>query len=195
MRRPRSSADLEAAIGSAVEETDRSTLLANDLLFLARGDRDALALHRQSVDVDELVRRVCHRFGPRAAEAGRRIEIASARCVLAVDAMRVEQAVTNLLDNALTHGAGEVSVSVTDDAAALLLTVADDGPGFARDVLPHAFERFVRSPAAGRAGAGLGLSVVAAVSEAHGGQATARNRPTTGAAVTIFLPRAVEPGS
>ena len=80
--------------------------------------------------------------------------------------------------------------------ADLDIEVRDDGPGFPAGFLPHAFERFAR-PDSGRSrgdgGAGLGLAIVRAVAAAHGGVATAANRPGGGAVVRLHLPGAVEP--
>ena len=79
----------------------------------------------------------------------------------------------------------------------LAIEVSDSGPGFPPQFLPHAFERFAR-PDSGRArsdgGAGLGLAIVSAIAHAHGGRATARNRPDGGAVAALELPGTVDPG-
>ena len=88
----------------------------------------------------------------------------------------------------------DVTLSARQSGTALLVEVADSGPGFPDDFLPHAFSRF-RRPDTDRArssgGAGLGLAIVAAIAQAHGGEATARNQPGGGAVVTIELPGAI----
>jgi signal transduction histidine kinase len=105
----------------------------------------------------------------------------------------VRQALSNILDNALRHtpGGGTVRIQVGREENAALLEVADTGPGFRGDLLPVALEPFVRDDAArGRVegGAGLGLAIVRAVAEAHGGSVSIRNEPGGGAAVLLRLP-------
>ena len=106
------------------------------------------------------------------------------------------QAVDNLLANAARFApAGSVIVvTAREDGPDLRVEVSDDGPGFPDAFLPHAFERF-RRPDGGRSrddgGAGLGLAIVQAICAAHGGQATARNKPGGGAVVSLRFPGAI----
>ena len=104
--------------------------------------------------------------------------------------LRVEQALTNLVDNALRHGAGRgAAVEARSNGADSELHVTDEGPGIPDEFIDHAFERFSRADGArGRGGTGLGLAVVEAIARAHGGAAHARNRPGGGADVWIELP-------
>ena len=114
-----------------------------------------------------------------------------------VDADRIRQAVDNMVDNALHFAPIGTQVVISaqraDDEGAVTIEVADAGPGFPPDFLPHAFERF-RRPDSARArsdgGSGLGLAIVSAVARAHGGQAMAHNRDNGGAIVSITLPGA-----
>jgi signal transduction histidine kinase len=102
----------------------------------------------------------------------------------------VDQALTNLLENAMRHGGGDILLSAELLDGALELHVRDSGPGFPETFLPSAFERFTRGDQArSRGGAGLGLPIVAAIASAHGGSAGARNLPAGGADVWIALPR------
>jgi len=110
-----------------------------------------------------------------------------------VDADRLRQAVDNLLDNALRVAPPETAVTVRALAEGdeVTVEVLDGGPGFPDAFLPHAFDRFrradpARTPETG--GAGLGLSIVRAITEAHDGRVHAANRPVGGAAVGMFLP-------
>ena len=92
------------------------------------------------------------------------------------DRLRLEQALGNLVDNALRYGGGVNRGSPRDGSE---LHVTDDGPGFPPEFLERAFERFSRADAArGRGGAGLGLAIVRTIAEAHGGSAHAANGPT-----------------
>jgi two-component system OmpR family sensor kinase len=115
------------------------------------------------------------------------------------DPLRVEQALSNLVDNALRHGAGTVTLFANRHNGIVDLHVADDGPGFPDAFLTVAFERFSR-PDLGRTveGTGLGLSIVRSIARAHGGEAHAANLLSGGADAWISLPqkalRAPTPG-
>lgn len=98
------------------------------------------------------------------------------------DEHRLQQVVSNLLANARLHTPGGTKVTVTleSDGGATTLTVQDDGPGIPGDIQPGVFERFTRADRRTKAetgGAGLGLSIVAAVVEAHGGDVAMESRP------------------
>ena len=110
-----------------------------------------------------------------------------------VDVVRLRQALSNLIDNALRHTppGGRVSVADSVQDGMLSITVADSGTGFAADFLGRAFESFSRAAAArGRAdgGTGLGLSIVRVIVHAHGGSVEARNIPEGGAIVEMRIP-------
>jgi heavy metal sensor kinase len=188
LRRPRTKAELEDAVRSAAGEADRLARLAEDLLVLARSDQATLELHRDSVQVREIMERIAERFAGHAD--GRRIEVnAPADLRLHADAARIEQALGNLVDNAVRHGDGLIRMTGARSNGFVELHVADGGRGFAPDFVAHAFERFTRADTARTAGgAGLGLAIVAVIAEAHGGQAHAVNREGAGADVWLSLP-------
>ena len=191
MRDARDVAEFRRAVGSATEEVDRLVQLAEDLLVAARMDQGRLPVRLVEVRPAELLDRVRRRFEPRAREHG--VELAAAHApddVLIADEPRLEQALGNLVDNALRHGAGRVELSAQVGDDVIELHVRDAGPGFPEPFLPTAFDRFTRADSArGRGGAGLGLSIVAAIAEAHGGRAVAHNRPEGGADVWLELSR------
>ena len=191
-RRPRSREELDAALRSAREEVERLVRLAEDLLVLARSDDGRLPLALDRHVVGEVLDAVAGRYDSRAAGAGRAIDVASGPDrVLTGDRLRLEQALGNLVDNALRHGAGTIRLEAVEIGPLLELRVADDGPGFPQEFLPHAFERFSRGDVAREgAGAGLGLSIVEAIARAHGGSAAALNAPSGGALVVLRLPGA-----
>lgn len=177
-RRPgRSAEELRAAVDSAAEETDRLVQLSEDLLVIARLDQGRLPVRPERVVVSRLLADVAQRFTLRAAEAGRALRIdAPTEHVVEADPLRLEQALGNLIENALRHGAGDISLTSVRAGSMIELHVGDAGTGFPADFLPVAFERFTRSDAArGRGGAGLGLAIVDAIARAHGGQAGVRN--------------------
>ena len=108
--------------------------------------------------------------------------------------MRLEQALGNLVENALRHGDGEVTLSAASGNGIVDLHVRDAGSGFPPDFIAQAFTRFAR-PDQGRSGSGsgLGLSIVRTIAEAHGGSAQAANLPGGGADVWLSLPSAGPP--
>lgn len=174
--------------------------LVEDLRTLSLADAGRLALRREAVDAGRLVEDAREAFAPLAEAKGVSVVLASAAvedhpAAIHGDADRLRQALTNLLDNALraTPAGGTIRVTVTSDAESVSVGVHDQGPGFAEGDLPEVFERF-RQGEAGRRDlrghAGLGLAIVRALVELHGGSVTARNRAGGGAEVTVRLPRA-----
>jgi signal transduction histidine kinase len=185
LRRPRSAEELEDAIRSAAAETERLAELAEDLLVLARSDQAALALRREALSASELARAVAERHSSVQVESG-----AADGAQVAGDRTRLEQALGNLVENALEHGAEPVRLAVEERNGRVDLHVLDHGPGFPPEFLPKAFERFTRANEARTGGgAGLGLAIVAAIARAHGGAAHAANRPGGGADVWLSLPK------
>ena len=176
-RGDRTNAELHAAIDSAAEEVDRLTRLAEDLLVLARADGGRLPIRMSEQTLEPLLREVADSFAPRARAQARVIGVdADPALTATVDRERVRQAIGNLVDNSLTHGAGDVQLSARRVDAGVELHVEDSGPGFPDAFLDHAFERFTRGDAArSRGGTGLGLAIVDAIARGHGGSAHARN--------------------
>ena len=186
LRRPRSQAELEEALRSAAAETDRLARLAEDLLVLARSDRGELPLRREPLPVPELLARVAGRYGA----AGRAVEVDAPEGLLVdADASRLEQALGNIVDNALRHGAGTVRLTAAARDGFVDLHVTDEGEEFPAEFLPRAFERFTRADAARTGGgAGLGLAIAAMIARAHGGSAHAANRDGAGTDVWLSIP-------
>jgi two-component system OmpR family sensor kinase len=187
----RSREELEAALRSVRQESERLTRLSQDLLVLARSDRGRLPVHRADVDVSELLERVASEFEERAGIQGVRLRSESSGVRAGVDRDRIRQAMENLIDNALRHTGrgGEIVLRAGRDRDALTLEVVDSGTGFPPGLLDRVFEPFARVDGRGNdEGAGLGLAIVKAVAEAHGGTAFAENAEAGGAAVRIELP-------
>lgn len=191
LRRARSPAELESALGSASEETDRLVALAEDLLVIARSDQGRLNVGLEPLDAGELVESVRRRFARRARERGVELAVeAPGGLTVDADRLRLEQALGNLADNALGHGARHVTLRAVEAGDVVELHVLDDGDGFPPAFIDSAFERFTRADGArGRGNAGLGLAIVAAVADAHDGRAGAANRPGGGADVWLSVPR------
>ena len=123
-------------------------------------------------------------------EAGRPLMIEPANgLTVEGDRLRLEQALTNLVENAIEHGGGQITIWVRENDGDLAIHVEDHGPGFAPDFVGRAFERFSRGdPSRGGDGTGLGLAIVEAIARAHRGTAHAANRDGRGADVWIELP-------
>jgi len=191
--------ELAAAVRNSSAEAERLARLTDDLLLLARSDEDRLSLRLQRTDVGSLLARSAGLAGSRLAAAGLscRVDVPPGTCA-DVDPDRIRQAVDNLIGNALRFAPrGSVIVlAARAVGGGLDIEVSDDGPGFPAGFLPHAFERFAR-PDSGRSrgdgGAGLGLAIVRVIAAAHGGVATAGNKPGGGAVVRLRLPSAVGP--
>jgi two-component system OmpR family sensor kinase len=181
--------ELEDALRSAAEETERLSRLAEDLLVIARSDQGRLPVRLEDLEAGELLVRVAGRFQTRARVEGRPLEPDPAPGVMVrADPARLEQALANLVDNALSYGDGTVALSARADNGTVELHVRDEGPGFPEAFLPRAFERFTRADEArARGGTGLGLAIAAAIAVAHGGSAHAENLDP-GADVWIALP-------
>ena len=189
LRRPRSREELEEALRSAAAESDRLARLAEDLLVLARSDQGRLPLRRAPHSAGAILANVAERFRAEAENEGRSIEVDSPNGLEVVgDALRLEQALGNLVDNALRHGSGAVLLRAVDSDGRVELHVTDEGGGFTPEVFAHAFERFSRTDEArSGGGAGLGLAIVRVIAGAHGGSAHAANRESGGADVWVSL--------
>jgi signal transduction histidine kinase len=180
---------VRAALVAAVEECDHLAQLAEDLLVLARASEDALPVRPEPLPAREELERARERFADRAAHGSRAIEVrADDGTILHADPQRLRQALGNLIDNALRHGAGDVILAARAVDGGAEIEVRDGGPGFPPELGTRVFERFTRGgDARAERGAGLGLAIVQAIAEAHGGSAEAV--PGPGAAVRIQLPQ------
>lgn len=197
LRRERQPEEYRRVLESTLEEVVRLSRVTEDLLVLARSDSGALRPRPESTAVAEVAGRVLERLDGQARAKGIRVSLhVDGDTVALVDAGLVGQAVWNLADNAIkyTPPSGHVDVHVRREGADVALVVEDTGPGFKEP--DQAFRRFFREDVArthGTAadGTGLGLPIVQAVAEAHGGRASVENRAGGGARVTVRLP--VEP--
>lgn len=189
-RRRRDRRTLEQVLDSALSETERLCRLADDLLLLARVEQGALELQIEPVLVSELLEGVAQRFAAAAALHGRTVRVVETRfpLVLRADRLRLEQAVGNLVDNALRHGAGAVTLSVGIEGASTAILVGDEGGGLPDGIAASAFRPFKRGPGVGAGtGSGLGLAIASEIARAHGGVITARRHPA-GSAMVVVIP-------
>jgi two-component system, OmpR family, sensor histidine kinase MtrB len=174
----------QQALDVVVTQVRRFDQMVMDLLELSRIDAGSTELHREGVSIDELVTRIAHRygFGDVPVEIGRKVP-----ATVAIDKLRFERILANLLDNANQHGGGPTRVTVEPRGRhGLVLAVEDNGPGVARGERSRIFERFARGSAARhKVGTGLGLSLVAEHAHAHGGEAWVEDRPGGGARFVV----------
>jgi signal transduction histidine kinase len=191
LRRPRSREELESALRSAAEETQRLSRLADDLLLIARADQGSLPVRLEVVAAGDLLSDAAARFASRAGGLGRELRVEETALQVDADPLRVGQALENLVDNALTHGEGTVEFVAAERNGLVELHVRDNGSGFPDDFRARAFDRFSRADEArSRGGSGLGLSIVELVARAHGGEVGLGNNSSGGADVWIAVPRA-----
>lgn len=156
LAQPRPPEELTRALHSIHDEVRRLIALAEDLLERAGSGDGGLPIESQPVDLVALTARVVERF--RAAAGDRAIELIAPQPVeIEGDATHLDRAVSNLIDNALRHGAGDIDVAVNSAAGRAVVTVTDEGDGFARE------------PSAATPNPGLGLTIVHEIVRAHGG--------------------------
>ena len=188
-RRPE---DLERSMRGITRESERMTLLVEDLLLLARLD-EGRPLERKPLQLDEVVEEAVETA--RTVDPGRPITVSLAPTPVVGDRTRLRQVVDNLLSNVRAHTptGAPVEIRVSSSSGSGVLTVADSGPGLADLDAERVFERFYRadgSRSRASGGVGLGLAIVSAVAKAHGGAVAATSEPGQGATFTISLPLA-----
>lgn len=181
-----------ARLARAREQTLRLETLTTGLLALSRLETDAAERARAPLDLGDLLRATSEPYASRAEQAGVRfvLELPAGPLHVIGDARQLGQAIGNLLDNALkfTPPGGAVWVGMRADGAWAALTVADTGIGIPTADAPHVFERFHRGGnAAGYPGSGLGLAMVKAIVEGHGGRVAAE-ASGSGATLAVRLP-------
>jgi two-component system, OmpR family, sensor kinase len=186
--------DVRDALAAAIEECDRLAQLAEDLMVVARSAEGELPVRAEDLSARTLLEDVRERFADRAAQRNRSIGVeAENGVVLSGDPLRVRQALGNLVDNALRHGDGDIVLRSRRAGTGVELEVSDRGPGFEPCIVDRAFERFARGDRARtRGGTGLGMAIVRAVAEAHGGRAEIVPGGE-GATVRIWLPDGTAP--
>jgi signal transduction histidine kinase len=179
--------DADEAMRRIFAESERMRRLVEELLELARLDKGS-ALTRERVDLAALARDAV--ADASAVEPGRPLTLDAPEHLTAMaDEGRIRQILANLLANVRAHtpAGTPATVRVTQDAATVVLEVADQGPGMTPDEAARAFDRFHH--ASGGDGSGLGLAIVAAIAAAHGGRAMLRSSPGAGTGVRVELPR------
>jgi two-component system sensor histidine kinase BaeS len=181
----------EAHLRPILDETKVLERLVDDLRTLSLADSGVLPLHREPTAPKVLLEdaAAAHRANASAAGIDIRVEVAAGLPSLDVDPVRMKQVVTNLMENAIRAmpTGGSISLSARADAGAIVLDVADTGPGIAPELQATLFDRFTK--AAGSRGSGLGLAIARAIVTAHAGTIEALAGPGgVGTTMRISLP-------
>jgi len=171
-------------VSSIVEDAQRLERVLGNLLQLTRVE-SGLVPSRELIPIEELVGGALTRMEEAIGNRKVHLDIAP-DLVVPVDAVLLEQVLINLIDNAIKHGAPPIELRARRDGARVVIEVRDHGPGVPVELGPRLFDKFVRASMA--PGAGLGLAVVRAIVEAHGGTIVVDNAPGGGARFHLELP-------
>jgi two-component system, OmpR family, sensor kinase len=180
------------------EETHKLEAIIGDLLDVARLEGGGERLTMEAVDVRELFERVADRHRPVLCERRLTLDVRidDSTPLVCGDRARLEQALQNLAANAIRHtpDGGRITLHAAPDAARVRIRVIDTGPGIPPEHLPHIFDRFYKADAARAgtripSGSGLGLSIVQAIVNRHGGEVCASNAPGGGAMFELWIPK------
>jgi signal transduction histidine kinase len=192
LRSARSIEECREALADCVEESERVMTMLDALMDLAEAETGTMALRVEPVDVAEVARDAADLYGDVADQKG--VELTTAipgKAEIHADRNRLAQAIANLLDNAVkyTPARGTVSLTVDTHDAGAIVTVADTGIGIPADELPRIWERLYRGDRSrSERGLGLGLSLVKAIAEAHGGTVSVESAPGQGSRFMLHLP-------
>jgi signal transduction histidine kinase len=182
------------ALADCLEESDRILSMLNTLMDISEAETGVVNLAREPVRIDELLRQVADLYEEVADAKQISVTLDAAETVVLASRDRLRQAFANLLDNAIKYTGphGSVTLRAFDDDGEVVVSVADTGAGIAAEHLPRIWDRLYRAdPSRAERGLGLGLSLVRAYVQAHGGTVSAASVPGRGSTFTVRLPRAV----
>lgn len=178
------------ALADCVEESDRVLVMLQTLMDISEAESGAMPLQRAAIDLRDVAARAVDLYRDVADANDLSLELAGEAALTTGDRVRLEQVAANLLDNALkyTPAGGHVTVWTGVEDGQAVLRVVDSGPGIPADELPHVWDRLFRGDRSrATRGLGLGLSLVKAVVEAHGGTARVASTQGTGATFEVRL--------
>ncbi|MEK4424726.1 ATP-binding protein [Solibacillus sp. FSL K6-1523] len=178
------------------DESQRMGRLVTDLLDLARMESGHMTLYKEMVPLVSVIERMTHKFGQVAKEHQVRLQFESEftpDSTIRIDEDRIEQVLTNLIDNAIRHTSenGSVTVSILREKTFAKIQVSDTGQGIPQEDLPYVFERFYKADKArtrSKGGTGLGLAITRNIIEAHKGSITVESGEQQGTTFTFYLP-------
>ena len=185
------------ALAECVEEVDRVLVMLNTLMDISEAESGAMQLQREPVALADVVARAVDLYREVAEAKGVTLKWdggsqGGQRSIVNGDRTRLEQAAANLIDNAIkyTPAGGQVDISIEQEGPMAVLVVHDSGPGIPPGELPRIWDRLFRGDASrSERGLGLGLSLVKAIVEAHGGKVAVASEPGEGSTFSLFLTR------
>ena len=194
LRLPRSSEEYCGVLENLLEETNRLSVMADQLLFLCRQDAGLSLKVREAVALDGLLQEVVGNMRPVAETKGVTLQLTeNPPCQLHTDSRQLRRVFINLLDNAIkyTDTTGQVTVISKLSAEGVTICVADTGAGITPEHLPRIFDRFYRADPARTGdenGAGLGLSLCQSIVHGLGGTIRVESSPGQGSVFTVGFP-------
>jgi two-component system, OmpR family, sensor histidine kinase ResE len=186
--------------GIILDESKRMGRLVNELLDLARLEAGHMKLHHIKIAIPPFAERIVRKFqGPaKDREIQLKLEMTGVFKEMEIDPDRIEQVLTNLIDNAIRHSSdgGFVNLSIESTAQAVKFLIKDNGSGIKEEDLPFVFERFYKGDKArtrGKSGGtGLGLAIARNIVEAHGGQINVHSKNQEGTTFSFVIPRTLK---
>jgi len=195
LARPRTVDEYRDVLESSLEEAIRLSELIGDLLFLARSESPLTELHRENVNIGELLTTVRDYYEASATEAGISLAVFDGiePVNAGLDRSLMLRAVSNLVSNAIAHTppGGTVSLAAANEDATIRIEVSDTGVGIPAEALPRVFDRFFRvdpSRSKTSGGTGLGLAIVQSILTLHGGSVEITSQLGHGTRVTLRMP-------
>lgn len=178
------------------EESQRMGRLVTDLLDLARMESGRMRLYKEKVLINSVIKRITQKFTQSAKESSVHLQFKSTivdDLLIEIDEDRIEQVLTNLIDNAIRHtpNEGNVTIRVEKEKAFVKISVEDTGTGIPQEDLPYVFERFYKadkSRTRGKGGTGLGLAIAKNMVEAHDGNISVNSTENLGTTFVFNLP-------
>jgi len=171
------------------EETDRLERIIRNVLNLTRLESGAIMVRKEWQPLEEIIGVILNRFSDRLKERTLELKIPPDLPIIPFDTLLMEQVLSNLMENALRHTppGTSVEITITPQESAVMIEIADRGPGIPAHEEETIFKKFTRSTNT-RMGAGIGLSICRAIIEAHGGRIWVENRSGDGAAFKFVIP-------
>lgn len=187
-------AQLRDALAGTIEESDRVLGMLTTLMDITEAETGAMRLHKSNEDLASIAREAIDLYDLVSSERGVHIVTRLAPgVVVSADRARIRQVCANLIDNAVKYTApgGRVEVTVTSEGTTGIVSIADTGMGISREDRPRVWDRLYRGDRSRtERGLGLGLSLVKAVVEAHGGEVRLQSEVGVGSTFEVRLPRA-----
>jgi len=171
------------------EETDRLERIIRNVLNLTRLESGAIMVHKEWQPLEEIIGVILNRFADRLKERPLKLNMPPDLPIIPFDTLLMEQVLSNLMENAVRHTptGTSVEITVTPQESAVMIEIADRGPGIPVHEEEAIFSKFTRSTNT-RMGAGIGLSICRVIIEAHGGRIWVENRSGGGAAFKFVIP-------